>query len=382
MKQSLLDIVHPRPEYNFSAYRKESYNHLQFLLDRVRENAQHLCEESVTSGEDAKGCPFVTFQSEEVIADIQRNDSEIKYLECLIRIRRFWRPRDWYNAICKEFDYLQERLSDHRDIRQRKRIEAMTPKNRTRYYRKRVQSLEKKIIAIYATYAPEITSDCTFVTAHALITPEALRHQLEPLLSERSYILDQMFRATPAEVARLNDINESLRQHVRNMQQQLTAFYKADVDYSRGKDLDEMYEAELFADPLLTETFDGADYYGSDFDTILEIEYVLLSDNGLEPVASLRIYPSENLSCDPDHIKIDNLDLFQDDDDWTEYWSKVDALRDIRFCHSLHHMSDHQNLPLVDILHKTSFSIDIKHEIGWNKENIVDYPSKDSKKLT
>lgn len=364
MKKSLLDIVQPRQKYNFSAYRKESYKHLQFLLDHVREKAQQLCEESVTSGEDEKGCPFVTFQSEEVIADIQRYDSEIKYLERLIRIRRFWRPRDWFYAICKEFDYLHERLSDRRDTRQRKRIEAMSPEKRTRYYRKRVRSLEKKIIAIYASYAPEISSDCSFVTAHSMGTSEELREQLEPLLSERSYILDQMFRATPAEVARLNDINESLRQHVRNMQLQLTALYKADVEYSRGKDLDEMYEAELFAYPLLTETFDGADYYGSDFDKILEIEYELLSDNGLEPVASLRIYPSENTSRDPEHLKIDNLDLFQDDDDWTEYWPRIPAFRDIKFCHSLHHMSDHQDLPLVDILHKTSFSIEIKHEIS------------------
>ena len=146
MKKSLLDIVHPRPKYNFSAYRKESYKHLQFLLDRVREKAQHLCEESVTSGEDEKGCPFVTFQSKEVIADIQRYDSEIKYLERLIRVRRFWRPRDWFYAICKEFDYLHERLSDRRDTRQRKRTEAMSPEKRTRYYRKRIQSLEKNII--------------------------------------------------------------------------------------------------------------------------------------------------------------------------------------------------------------------------------------------
>ena len=370
MEKSLLDIVQPRQKYNFSAYRKESFKHLQFLLDRVREKAQHLCEESVTSGEDEKGCPFVTFQSEEVIADIQRYDSEIKYLERLIRIRRFWRPRDWLNAICNEFDYLKERLSHRRDMRHRKRIEAMTPEKRTRYYRKRVRSLEKKILAIYATYAPEISSDCSFVTAHALITPEELRCRLEPLLSERSYILDQMFRATPAEVARLNDINESLRQHVRNMQLQLTALYKADVEYSRGKDMDEMYEAELFAYPLLSETFDGADYYGSDFDKILEIEYELLSDNGLKPVASLRIYPSENTSCDPKHIKINNLELFQDDDDWTEYWTRVPAFRDIKFCHSLHHMSDHQELPLVDILHKTSFSIDIKHTITIGKEGI------------
>ena len=370
MKKSLLDIVHPRPKYNFRAYKKDSYQLLQFHLNRVREKAQQLCEESVTSGNDEKGCPFVTFKSDEVIAEIQRYDSEIKYLERLIRIRRFWHPRDWFNAICKEFDYLQERLSNHRDMRLCKRIVAMTPEKRTRYYRKRVQTLEKKIIAIYATYAPEISSDCTFVSAHTLITPEKLREQLEPLLSERSYILDQMFRATPAEVARLNDINESLRQHVRNMQQQLTAFYKADVDYYRGKDLDEMYEAELRAYPLLTKTFEGADYYGSNFDKILEIEYMLLSDDSLEPVASLRIYPSENLSCDPEKLKIDCIEMYQDDDDWTEYWTRVPAFHDIKFCHSLHHMSDHQNLPLVDILHKTSFSIDIKHTITIGKEGI------------
>ena len=115
---------------------------------------------------------------------------------------------------------------------------------------------------------------------------------------------------------------------------------------------------------------EGADYYGSDFDKIIEIEYELLSDDSLEPVASLRIYPSENLSCDPEHLKIDCIEMYQDDDDWTEYWTRVPAFRDIKFCHSLHHMSDHQGLPLVDILHKTSFSIDIKHTITIGKEGI------------
>ena len=56
MEKSLLDIIQPKQKYNFRAYRKESYKHLQFLLDRVREKAQHLCEESITSGEYEKGC--------------------------------------------------------------------------------------------------------------------------------------------------------------------------------------------------------------------------------------------------------------------------------------------------------------------------------------
>ena len=154
------------------------------------------------------------------------------------------------------------------------------------------------------------------------------------------------------------------------MERQLTTLYMANVECSRGKDLYEVYEAELFAYSLLTETFEGADFYGSDFDKILEIEYELLSDDSLEPLASLCIYPSENQSSDPEHIKINNLELFQDDDDWTEYWIRVPAFRDIKFCHSLHHMSDHQSLPLVNILHKASFSIDIKHTITIGKEGI------------
>ena len=67
MEKSLLDIVHPRPKYNFSAYRKESYQLLQFLLDRVREKAQHLCEQSVTSGEDALTVELISHSPQTVI---------------------------------------------------------------------------------------------------------------------------------------------------------------------------------------------------------------------------------------------------------------------------------------------------------------------------
>lgn len=51
-----------------------------------------------------------------------------------------------------------------------------------------------------------------------------------------------------------------LLDRIRDMKQQLTALYMANVDYSRGKGLDEMYEAELRAYPLLTETFEGAGF--------------------------------------------------------------------------------------------------------------------------
>lgn len=370
MKQSLLDIIHQKPTYNFSAYKKDSYHTLIFLLEKVRRQEQSLREESVSSGVDEDGSPFITFDSEEVMCELQRYDAEIKYMERLIRIRRFWRPRDFLNAIREEIAYLHERLIDHRDMRQRKRIAAMTPEKRIEYYRKRVQAIEKKVITLYSTYAPEMTSDCSYTTAHSLITSAQLRKQIEPLLDERCFILDAMFRATPEEVARLTEINDKLNRHMKFMKQQLINLYKADVGYSRGKDLDEMYEAQLCAYPLLAESFEGEEFYGSDFSKILEIEYALLSDISLEPCAWMRIYLSDQASNNLENPKIDSSGI--ENEDYTEYWRKVDALRDIKFCYPLHHMSDHQNLPLVDILHKTSFSIDLKHEIGWSKENIVD----------
>lgn len=323
-------------KYNFSAYKRESIYMLEHLLQLIEERND--CD-----------------------TDQSKRDAEIKYLKRLIAIRRFWRPRDWMNLLYIKFTNMYVKISARFDQYKTRRIDHMTPDDRTNYYRKRISSLEKKIISIYADY-DDLTCDCSFVQAHTLITSDKLREKLKPLLWERRIILDQMFRATPKEVARLTEINSKLQQHVENLKQQLTNLYKADVEYARGKDLDEMYEGFLFAYPLLIESFDGEEFYGSDFEKMLLIEYTLLSDDSMESCTNLRIYPFENMSCDPQHLKID-LDYIEGAD-YTETWRKLDELSDIKFCHALHHMLDHQNLPMVDVLHKTSFCITLKHEIN------------------
>lgn len=104
MKKSLLDIISPEQQYDFSSYKSESYEMLKHLLKIACEHEQSLREKSVSSGIDEEGNPFIRFDSEETISKLQKYDAEIKYLEHLIRIRRIWHPCDWFFFTWSFFD--------------------------------------------------------------------------------------------------------------------------------------------------------------------------------------------------------------------------------------------------------------------------------------
>ena len=369
MQKSFLDIAHPHPKYNFRPYWRDSYGMLQCLLDHLRRKVEVLRSESITSGTDEKGYPYVTFTSEEVLVDFQKLNAEIHYLERLVRIRRIWRPRDWFQFIIDSFASAFDKIQRRIERRKAKRIANMTEEKRLAYYRKRIQSLEKKIISIYDKERG-YNNDCSFIPASYLGDDRELKERLEPFLRERRFILDTIFQATPEEVKRLTEINNLLRQNVEYMKNQLTEYYRANAPFFKGRGLDEWIEASLTAYPLLHESYLGDDFYGSNFNKILDIEYELMSGDLMEACDQLRIYPDENPNYDADHLVIDGYERYTDFEDWKEYWDRIEAFRDIKFCYALHHMFDHQDLPLVDILHKTSFCIDIKHEITISKEDI------------
>ena len=376
MTKSLLDIVHPHPKYNFRPYWHDSYYMIQHLIGILRQEERDIREKNVTSGVNERGNPYISFDSDEAIARLQHLNAEIKYMERLIRIRRFWRPRDWSIAIVDSFISVFDKIKHHFDRRKAKRIANMTEEKRIAYYRKRIKSLEKKIISIYDK-AQGCDNDCSFIPARYLGNDRELKERLEPLLLKRRFILDTIFQASPVEVKRLTEINNLLRQHVDYMKKQLSEYYSANVNYLRGKDLDGSIEASLSAYPLLHESHPGDDFYGSNFNKILDIEYELMSGDALEACETLRIFPDENPNYDANNLVIRGYESYRDNEDWKECWEHVVALKDIKFCHALHHMWDHQELPLVDILHKTSFDIEIKHELYFDKEKI-NYKNEDT----
>ena len=149
LQKSLLDIAHPHPKYNFRPYWRDSYGMLQCLLDNLRRKVEVLRSENITSGIDEKGNPYVTFASEQVLVDFQKLNAEIRYLERLVRIRRFWQPRDWFQSIWNTFTSAFYKIQRRIERRKSKRIANMTEEKRLAYYRKRIRLLEKKIISIY-----------------------------------------------------------------------------------------------------------------------------------------------------------------------------------------------------------------------------------------
>lgn len=46
--------------------------------------------------------------------------------------------------------------------------------------------------------------------------------------------------------------------------------------------------------------------------------------------------------------------------DWKEgHWRRIPEIEHIKVCHTIHHMFDHQDLPIVDILHICNFRTEI-----------------------
>ena len=75
--------------------------------------------------------------------------------------------------------------------------------------KKQVQRIEKQIIQI----AGKDDSDCTLgATLEVDDLSRSKREKLQDLFLKRNSLLDQMFLATPTEVARLEAINQRLRE--------------------------------------------------------------------------------------------------------------------------------------------------------------------------
>ena len=370
MKKSIIDMVHPRPKYNFRPYWSFHYDTLISAHEFICEKEQECREKFVTSGTNEEGMPFITFESEEIMCELQELNVEIQYLERLIRFRRFWRPRDWLRNVRWKLSHILYVMESHIEKRKEKRLANMSEDKRMAYYRSRIIGIEKKIISLYDKYAG-INTDCTYTYKSDFLgnvrkNKKVREQKLMKLLNERKRILNRMFQTTPEEVNRLIEINTLLQKKMEEMKEQVTDFYRANAVYSRGRDLDEWIEISLRANPFLCNGYQGDDFYGSNFEKIIGIEYVLI-DEWSKDCEIFRIYQVKNPNYDADHLQITYEN--QDDDDGTDYWRKINPLPSIKFCHALRHMFCNQGLPLVDILHKTSFSINIKHELKISEQH-------------
>ncbi len=230
-------------KYNFNAYRKESLRSLQSTKHCIEKEIQRVTETyDIHWKEDEKHSWSITIPCEEY-DDWVKWHAEVQYLTRLIRFRRIWDPRGWWKKIADWID-LRYYISRWFNRCQELRVEKMPKDKQWEWRKKQVQRIEKRIIQIVG----KDDSDCTLAYDTISCLDELTKRKqkkLMDLFTQRNYLLDQMFLATPTEVARLEEINQRLRGLTKQLEDKISTLYRRDLSYGYEHDWSDEYKGYL-----------------------------------------------------------------------------------------------------------------------------------------
>lgn len=349
-------------KYNFNAYRKENLRSLRSTKHWIEKEIQRVTETyDIHWKEDENHSWSITIPCDEY-DDWVKWHAEIQYLNRLIRFRRIWDPRGWWKKIADWIDLQHYNISRWFDRQKELRVEKMPKEKQWAWRKKQLQRIEKRIIQIVG----KDDSDCTLGTAQEIENLcKDKREKLQDLFLKRNYLLDQMFLATPIEVARLDEINQHLRELTKNLEDQISTLYRRDLSYSYEQYWSDEYEGYLVW--LSTcEAYEGDELYGSDFKEMLRIQQMIYDDRDcLGACVHILKYPkpTDKLSMSDKELKVINQ-LDDEIDDWKEgRWSRIPEIAHIKVCHAMHHMFDHQHLSIVDILHLCEYRLELERRL-------------------
>ena len=206
------------------------------------------------------------------------------------------------------------------------------------FYKERVKEIENEILAI-ANNAPY--ADLSEDKAAYLLT----------LLNDRKGFLDAMFVVTPEEFARMNEVNERLRELTHELHHQVTDAHEKAKRAFLGKEF--TVEATL----KFVSKSDGAmiecpndDYYGSDFTKIMRV-VDMLNEQGFIRPDFVDYDDCSNLGKE-----LGTLDDITTYEDWQP---GAEAFKDLNICLALHSFNVYQPYSLADILRMNNFDITV-----------------------
>ena len=109
-----------------------------------------------------------------------------------------------------------------------------------------------------------------------------------------------------------------------------------------------------------SKSYEGDEVYGSDFESMIDIKYKSNDTIGIKESAEFLKYPmkTDKPSMSDEELGLSMKDMYEDD--WKEgHWRRIPEIEHIKVCHTIHHMFNHQDLPIVDILHICNFRTEI-----------------------
>ena len=169
------------------------------------------------------------------------------------------------------------------------------------------------------------------------------------LLNDRKGFLGAMFVVAPKEFARMNEVNERLRELTHELHHQVADAHEKAKRAFLGKEF--TVEATL----KFVSKSDGAmivrpndDYYGSDFAKIMRVVDMLNEQGFIHPD---YVDLDDSASLDKELGTLDDITTYED------WQPQADKLKYINICFAIHSLNAYHPYSIPDILRMNNFDI-------------------------
>ena len=184
--------------------------------------------------------------------------------------------------------------------------------------------------------------------------------QLEELLSNRCYLLNQMFVVTSDVVARMEEINTQLYNLTQKMYAQSARLYRRELAVAIDSEFDNivvrgaLYYCHNGENSVLQLSDDA--FYGSNFNRMVELIH---SVEAVEEIASVCKYLDCGDVSESSDAKLGFEDWSDDGTSWAEGWLRCKEFEHISICHAIHDLCTHKHYSIPDLLRLNNFVCEI-----------------------
>jgi len=191
--------------------------------------------------------------------------------------------------------------------------------------------------------------------------------KLKELFAARCYLLNQMFRATQAEVERFEKINTMFCDLTRKLYAKTASVYRGLIS-KRDSDFDDDFEIEgtlsfnyNIRDAVLR--IENDSYYQSNFEMMLCVMDGVLYEDGRSLFEISKSYsPSDTPTMSDKELGLENR--LDDDTAKRDGWPHHPALEHIRICPAVHEICTQRDISIPDLLRMNDFwcEVTVKHQ--------------------
>lgn len=234
--------------------------------------------------------------------------------------------------------------------------EEISPDKRVKLLRRKLWNVERRILKITGKEPDRASWRYS----------QKRVEQVCELISDRYYLLNQLFIATPAEVERMEQVNARLYDLTQKMYRRSAELYRQILTRSRNEDFDDdiVVEGTLkFSrnDRSSVLELENDAYYGSDFYRMFSVIDWLFGNEysdfkfGIEEIESCGKNLDRSDTPDSTDKELGFDDWSDDGTTWADGWLHHPALDNICICHAVHDVCTHKPYSIPDVLRMNDF---------------------------